>query len=253
MLGRAMRFAMGLLVALVLTACEDSKPQRNPFDPPPDAPKPVPKLSAAPAQQGPPDLAIDGVSVKVGPERAFLDKPNGRQDLDEALAAHARFFDGKEVTLRVAREAKVPWVSQCIRALASQGARRVLVKTETRPDFSGELVLTPADRAKKEPGCSVVAMILEDRGTAVWKLGGGVAGRRGKGMAGPDLTMTGDSIERVAKACKTSNAFFFSAASGVNWGLTYDLAASTRMLDKTKFDKLVLLPGTPVPGQPVEL
>jgi hypothetical protein len=253
MLRHRMRFAAPLLVALVLAACEDSEPPKNPFDPSPDAPKPFPKLSAAAEPQGPPDLSIDTVSVKIGPERAFLDKPTGSQDLNEALAKHARFFEGSEVTLRVDRQAKLPWVSEYIATLASRGATRVRVKTETRPDFPGELLLTPAARAQEKPACSVVAMIMADRGTAVWKLSGGTAGRRGKGMAGPDLTMTGDSIERVAKACKESDAFFFSAANGVEWGLAYDLAASTRALPKAKFDTLVLIPEAPVPGHSVEL
>lgn len=94
-------------------------------------------------------------------------------------------------------------------------------------------------------------MIMADRGTAVWKLSGGAAGRRGKGMAGPDLSMTGDTIERVAKACKNSSTLFVSAAPEIEWGLVYDLAASTKSLAGL-FDTIGLLTLTPVPGHKIE-
>jgi hypothetical protein len=113
--------------------------------------------------------------------------------------------------------------------------------------FSPELSL------KATPDCSVVAMVLEDRGTAVWKLSGGVATKHGKGMAGPDLSMTGDNIARFAKGCKQSSTIFISAGPSVEWGLTYDLAASSKALDKTSFDTFVLLEETPVPGHKVDL
>jgi len=96
-------------------------------------------------------------------------------------------------------------------------------------------------------------MVLEDRGTAVWKLSGGVATKHGKGMAGPDLSMTGDNIERFAKGCKQSSILFVSAGPSVEWGLAYDLAASAKTLTKASFDAFVLLGKTPVPGHPVTL
>jgi hypothetical protein len=96
-------------------------------------------------------------------------------------------------------------------------------------------------------------MVLEDRGTAVWKLSGGVATKHGKGMAGPDLSMTGDNIERFAKGCKQSNLLFVSAGPSVEWGLAYDLAASAKTLQKATFDGFVLPGETPVPGHKVTL
>ena len=47
--------------------------------------------------------------------------------------------------------------------------------------------------------------------------------------------------------------FFVSAGETVEWGLAYDLAASTRSLSDVKFDNLVLLEKTPTAGRKVEL
>jgi hypothetical protein len=57
----------------------------------------------------------------------------------------------------------------------------------------------------------------------------------------------------VGKQCKDSKLFFVSAAEGVEWGLAYDLAASSQRLEKYRFEKMVLLEEVPTPGQKVEL
>jgi hypothetical protein len=87
----------------------------------------------------------------------------------------------------------------------------------------------------------------------VWRLSGGVASKRGRGMAGPDLSMTGETIERMGKTCSDSSTFFVSVAEGVEWGLAFDLAASSRVLEKVKFEDTVLLSEIPTPGHKVDL
>jgi hypothetical protein len=164
-----------------------------------------------------------------------------------------KFVDGQDVTLLVDRSAKLPWVVAFVDELGKIGAKHVLVKTETRKEFAPSLPFSPELALKSPPECSVVAMVLEDRGTAVWKLSGGVATKHGKGMAGPDLSMTGDNIERFAKGCKQSSLLFVSAGPSVEWGLAYDLAASAKTLQKATFDGFVLLGETPVPGHAVKL
>ena len=90
-----------------------------------------------------------------------------------------------------------------LRALGAAGASRILVRSSTRTEYPQEVGFAPLARAKQAPACSVVAMITEDRGTAVWSLAGGTAGKRGKGMAGPDLTLAGEqSLAR--KRCPRS-------------------------------------------------
>ena len=95
--------------------------------------------------------------------------------------------------------------------------------------------------------------MTSDFGTAVWKLSGGAAGKRGRGMAGPDLSMTGDTIERLAKTCEDSHTFFVSVAEGIEWGLAFDLGASSRVIPKVKFEDTVLLNEIPTPGHKVTL
>jgi hypothetical protein len=247
------RSAVNALVALcsLLAACE-SKPKPNPFDPPKDAPIPAPPASAIPKQETAPDLQIDSISTKVGSERALLNNPEGRAQLNKLLTDAKRYIAGKDVLLIVDRKAKVPWVNAYLDELGKLGASKITVRTETRKDYSQDHRFTPQASAKAPP-CSVVAMVTSDYATAVWKLSGGVAGKRPKGMAGPDLSMTGDTIERFAKGCKESSTIFVQVAEGVEWGLAFDLAASSRVLEHAKFEDTVLLDEIPTPGHKVEL
>jgi hypothetical protein len=240
-----------LVLLLGVSACEDA-PKKNPFDPPADKPVEPPPAKQPPAPVGPPPLAIDSISPKVGFERQNFQFPDGRKKLAEALGANKQHFEGKQATVIVDRKAKQDWVAAYLSELGKIGVPSVLIKTETRDEFPQELTFTPEAKLTGSAGCSTVAMILEDRGTAVWKLSGGVAGKRGKGMAGPDLSMTGDSIERVAKACKGAAALFVAGAPEIEWGLVYDLAASTKKLN-VHYDAVALLSITPLPGRKVEL
>ncbi len=245
--------AVWIATALTLPACED---------PPKSEAKSEPVASAAPAASvatpaapsGPPDVSIGELDAKVGWATVLIGQPDGRSRLDTELAPAKEHIDGKSFPLRVARKAKMAWVVMAVDALADLGAATIVLKTETRKEFPAELTFTPLARVNDPAPCSMVAMILEDRGTAVWKIAGGMANKRGKGFAGPDLSMTGETIERRAPACD-SKLFFVSAAEVVEWGLAYDLAASVTQLDKNKasFDTFVLLHVTPVAGRKVDL
>jgi hypothetical protein len=239
---------LGLSLAAVV-ACDDA--------PKPATPKPeatlTPTATAAPKPAGPPDFEIDTLSAKVGFERALLDQRDGRNNLINLLKPTEKYVSGNDVTLVVDRTAKLPWVIAFIDELGKLGAKHVVIKTETRKEFASSLPFSPELSLKATPDCSVVAMVLEDRGTAVWKLSGGVATKHGKGMAGPDLSMTGDNIERFAKGCKHSSTLFVSVGPSVEWGLAYDLTASAKTLSKASFDSFVVLGETPVPGHKVSL
>jgi hypothetical protein len=137
--------------------------------------------------------------------------------------------------------------------VANIGANPIIIRTSTRTDFTQELRIVPQFRAGKQPDCAVVTMLMPDRGTATWKLSGGMAGKRGKGLGGPDLSMTGETIERYAKACKQSNTIFVAGAEGIEWGLLYDLAASTKKIEKVSFENIVLLSTPPTAGRAVKL
>jgi hypothetical protein len=235
-----------------LSGC-DEKPE-SAAAAPSDAPaRAAPIVSATVKPALPPSFEIDTQGAKVGFERALLDQRDGRYTLNKLLSPTAQFVDGQDVRLLVDRNAKLPWVSAFIDELAALGAKHVLVSTETRKEYPSNLAFSPELTLKSAAPCSPLAMVLKDRGTAVWKLSGGVAIKHGKGMAGPDLSMTGDNIEHFAKACKQANLLFVSAAPSVEWGLAYDLAASSKTLPNLHFDAFVLLGDTPVPGNAVTL
>jgi hypothetical protein len=239
-----------LALAALTLACED-EPKKNPFEPPKDAPIPAPPVSAIPKKETAPELEIDTVSPKVGFDRALLQHPEGKAELTRLLGGAKKWLEGKDVVLLVDRKAKVPWVALYLDELAKVGPSKITIRTETRKDYNQDQHFVPESQAKAPP-CSVVGMITSDYATAVWKLSGGTAGKRSKGMAGPDLSMTGDTIERFAKGCKESSTFFVAVADGVEWGLAFDLAASSRVLEHAKFDTSVLLNEIPTPGQKVD-
>lgn len=207
----------------------------------------------APPKPSAPTLFIDEQGPRAGMESANLNEPGGRQKLAEMVANVRGYLSAGDVRLNVDRKAKPEWVAAYLTELGKQQVSQVSVRTPSRPEFPLEVIFAPEERATQAPPCTVVAMITEDRGTAVWKLSGGAAGKRPKGMAGPDLSMTQDSIERLAKACKGGGALIVSGAKGVEWGLVYDLAASAKMIPGTRFDLVVAPSRTPTPGHKVEL
>ena len=248
----------GWLVALICSGlfavgCDEDKPTRNPFDPPPNAPKQPPPITEPPKPEGPPELSLDAVGPKVGFAQIVLQKPEDFQKLHKEVEGVRDQFNGKDVHVKASRDTKVEWVVAFLKELEQIGASALYVRTETRKEFSGELEFLTEKKVANAPSCSVVAIVLEDRGTAVWRLSGGTASKRSKGFAGPDLSMTGDTLERYFKGCKTSDILFVSGAEGIQWGLVYDLAASAKKLEKANFGRLALLSEPPTAGRPVRL
>lgn len=242
--------ALVALLTAVSAGCEE-KP----------APAP-PSATASPAETAttpppkptlPPTLAIDTSGALVAGTRVSLDGSGAPERLKTELTQHREFIDGKEVRAAADRPVKPAYVATLVDALGALGATRVLVRTSTRAEFPAELGFISLDKARSAPPCSVVAMITDDRGSAVWSLQGGVAGKRGKGMAGPDLTLTGETLTTHAKKCTQSQVLFVGGAPGVEWGLVYDLAASTKTLPKAYFSEIAILAESPVPGHPVSL
>jgi biopolymer transport protein ExbD len=247
------RLALWLpLLALALAGCE-SKPHRNPFDPPASATKPPPKITEPPKPQGPPELKIDNQGPKVGWVVLMIDKPEGRRKFTAEIEANRQYFDGKEATVMVDRGAKIEHVVAMIDELDAIGTAHIQIVTGTRPEYPPKLEFFPQRRLKDLAPCTVTMMILKDRSTAVWKISGGTASRRAKGLAGPDLSTTGDTIKRYAKACDESSTMLVSGSEGVEWGLVYDLAGSAQRIEGVKWSKIVLLREPPVAGRPVKL
>lgn len=245
---------IGTAIAPNLIGCDSSEKPRNPFDPPKDAPVKPPPVTEVPKPKGPPELSVDNLSPKVGFSRVLLQKPTDREKLKAELSQVKDEFSGKEAIVAVDRKANLNWVIAMLEELGNIGATPIIIKTSSRTDFPQQLTIEPQFRAGKVPDCSVVTMLMADFRTATWKLSGGTAGRRGKGLGGPDLSMTAETIERYAKGCKQSNTVFVTGSEGTDWGLVFDLAASTKvLLEKASFARIVLLSETPTAGRPVKL
>ena len=238
-------------LCLALAACE-SKPAPNPFEAKKETKEPPP-ITEPPKPKGPPDFVVAEEGPKVGWTYILLDKPEGRQKLADEIAASKEFVSGKDVKLRVDRKAKLAHVEEMMRALETGGAAGFVVSTETRTEFPKTVRYAPLSAGRSAAGCSVVAKVLSERRNAVWSLKGGTAVRSPKGLAGPDMAMTGDSLEAAARRCKESDAVFVSADADVEWGLLYDLAAATQILEKAKLSKVILVEPSPTAGRPVKL
>ena len=242
------RIALLMCGVLAVMACDDKSREASPAA---SASAKVEAEPPAPAQA--PDLVVDNLSPKVGFTRVLLDKPQGKKKLSQEIDETRKHWEGQVVPLAVDRKAKVPWVVAMIDALDTAGAKGVKIKTPSRDEFPKELHFVPQGKLEAPPPCTVVAMILADRGTAVWKLAGGTASKRVKGFAGPDLSMTSKTLKRYLSGCKGSNKLLVSAADGIEWGLTYDLAAVASTIEKVEVGERVLLREPPIAGRPVKL
>ena len=144
-------------------------------------------------------------------------------------------------------------VATVIAALGDAGAPQVTIKTEGRHDLPSTITVTPDAHLASPPPCAVVAMVLKDLSTAVWPVRGGMAKKQRKGLAGPDLTRTGEQLEKDIAGCDASTGLF-SGEDTVGWESTFNLAGTMLVADKKKkLSTLVLLRDEPVAGRPVVL
>jgi hypothetical protein len=240
------------LGALGAAACDDPKPKTNPFETKKDTVTPPP-ITEPPKLKGPPDFTISAEGPKVGWTYFLLDRPSGKKQLADEIAANKEFVDGKDVKLRIERQSKLEIVGEMVHALEMGGATAIVVATDSRPEYPKTVRFVPRERARSAPPCSVVTKVSSDRRNLVWALKGGTAIRSPKGLAGPDMAITADIIETAAKRCKESDFVFVSADKDVEWGLVYDLAAASQSLPKAKLGQVVLLDPGPDLGRPVRL
>ena len=237
---------------LSVAACEDPKPKPNPFETKKDTVEPPP-ITELPKPKGPPEFTVGTEGPKVGWTYILLDKPEGKKKLADEISANAEWVSGKDVALRIDRGAKLAFVGEMMAALEAGGATTITVATDTRTEFPKTVKFSPKSGGKSAPSCSVATKVLSKRRNAVWSLKGGRAVESPKGLAGPDMAMTADSLEAAAKRCRESDFVFVSADEDVEWGLVYDLAAATQTLEKSKLGKVILLEPAPTAGRPVKL
>jgi len=250
---KPIQLLLAALALCVAAACDDSPPPKNPFEPPPKDYKEPPPIKEAPKPKGPPQLLIGADGPKVGWTTIPVGKKDSQAKLRKEIEANKEHFEDQPTTVAVDRKAKLPWVISMIQELGRIGSPNVTIKTSTREEFSDQLKFTPQSRVGNPEACSIVMMVLKDRGTAVWTVSGGRAAKRAKGFAGPDLTTTAETLERYIKKCESSETMFVSAQEGIEWGLTYDLAASAQKVKGADFKVVVVLENEPIPGRKVKL
>ncbi len=82
---------------------------------------------------------------------------------------------------------------------------------------------------------------------------GGTAKKQRKGMAGPDLSNTGEQVTKDLAACDSTMALF-SGDESVPWENAFNLAGTTLKADeKKKLETLVLPREAPVAGRAVTI
>jgi hypothetical protein len=245
------RLILALAATLLTAGCDEpTKPAGAPSASATAAPAPPP-----PAPEGPikfktmPDLAVDAEGPFLGGQRIDLAQNNGPEKLAEVIKGLP--IDGKPVTLLVDRKAKTPLVAVVVTALGKAGAPKVMIKTDGRNDLPKEIGVTPETRVSSPPACAIASMVLKDLSTAIWPVKGGLGKRQRKGLAGPDLTSTGDELKKEIAGCDSTMAFF-SGEDTIPWELTFNLAGTVLTSDeKKKVDTLVLLHEAPVAGRAI--
>jgi hypothetical protein len=252
-------FGRGLLAFAALCSClaceEAEKPAQKIV---PQAPKEEPEAEPPPPPPTPPTFSVDEFGPKVRfslavvTDEAGKPRVQGLEQLQKDLTAEKEYIAGKEVLLTVGRKANPSWVTTYLAELEKLGPSGVKIGTETRTEYPKEVAFALEGASGNVAPCTLAGAILEDRSTAIWKVAGGTARKRGRGMGGPDLTMTGDTIVSMAKGCD-STLFVVSGADGVEWGLIYDLAASAMTLEKAGLNKALVPRERPTAGRPVKL
>jgi len=242
-----------LAVAVLAAACDD--PPKGGAASASAAPSAAPTASAAaterPKPKTMPDILVDTDGPYIGGSRVKM----GVDDTADRLAKLVKDLpiNGNMVTLRADKKAKASHVSAVVEALGSAGAPKVLIKTDGRNDLPKEIAVTPESRISTAPACSVVATVLKDFSTAVWPLKGGLGKKQRKGLAGPDFSHTGETLEKDLAACDSTMAFF-QGDDTVGWESVFNIAGTLLVSDKKKrLDTLVLLKEEPVAGRAVTL
>lgn len=248
--------ACALATATFAVACDDP-PKTGAAASASANPSAAPSASAAPtATERPkmtsmPDILVDPDGPYLGGTRVKMGEPESAERLAKVVKDLP--INGKAVTIRADKKAKASHVSAVVEALGNAGAPKVMIKTDGRNDLPKELAVTPESRINNPPACSVVATVLKDYSTAVWALKGGLGKKQRKGLAGPDFSHTGETLEKDLAACDSPNAFF-QGDDGVGWESIFNLAGTILVSDKKKrIDTLVLLHEEPVAGRPVTL
>lgn len=199
-----------------------------------------------------PSLTVDELGPYLNGQRPKMSDPDGPAKLKSIVAGLP--IKGKGVTLAILKKAKTTDVVAVVNELGAAGAPTVTIKVgDTRKDLPSELVVTPRNQyTETPPACAVVGIITAKLETDIWAVQGGTAKKHVKGMAGPDLSNAGESLQKDLKKCDAKVAFF-TADDTHEWAVTHLIGGAIKVNDtEKKIEKLVLLDEVPVPGRPVK-
>ena len=242
-----------LAIAALLAACDDDPKTTGGKG----ASASAAATTTAPAPPAPikpkgmPELSVDNDGPYLGGTRINMADPQGAEKLAKLVKDLP--INGEKVTLIVEKKAKTSYVAAVVAALGEAGAPRVTIKTDGRDDLPKEITVTPEVRVASVPACTVTTMVLKDLSTAIWPVKGGTAKKQRKGMAGPDLSNTGEQITKDLAGCDSTIALF-SGDEAVPWENAFNLAGTALKADeKKKIETLVLPREAPVAGRAVSL
>lgn len=243
-----------LAIGALLAACDDDPPKSTGGK---GASTSTAATTAAPTPPAPikpkgmPELTVDNDGPYLGGTRINLADPQGAEKLAKVVKELP--INGAAVTLIVEKKAKTSSVAAVVAALGEAGAPKVTIKTDGRDDLPKEITVTPEVRVASLPACTVTTMVLKDLSTAIWPVKGGTAKKQRKGMAGPDLSNTGEQITKDLAGCDSTIALF-SGDEAVPWENAFNLAGTALKADeKKKIETLVLPREAPVAGRAVTL
>jgi biopolymer transport protein ExbD len=254
-MSRSPLFLSWVMAAALLAACDDAP--KNAAGASSSAAASAAAASAEPPKTAyakpttMPELLVDPDGPYLNGQRVNLADAAGPEKLTKIVKDLP--INGKPVTLQVDKKAKVSAVAAVVAALGDAGAPKVTLKTDGRNDLPKTIDVTPESRVSSPAACSIVASVLKDLSTAVWPYKGGTAKKQRKGLAGPDLSHTGEQLEKDLGGCDATTAFF-SGDDTVGWESAFNLAGTVLVSDKKKrLDTMVLLREEPVAGRPVTL
>jgi hypothetical protein len=249
--GRVLRFAgaCALLAGHSLASgCEgESKSQVTAGAtqaPPAVAPAALP---SAPEPVKPPEIIVDGSTVSIGNERLSATE-QGLADKVAVLVVGRPAISGQTVDVVAMRNAKPSRVAAVVSALRRANAGGVHLKTEARDGTTQDL---PLSFPSVVADCTTAAWIAKDAAIDVWPAGGGTAKRIIKGMAGPDMTLGIEAVERQAAGCGAAE-LVVGADDRLTWGLAFDLGTMALRAPGTRVSRVVLVTSA-VPGRKLSL
>jgi hypothetical protein len=194
-----------------------------------------------------PEIIVDATNISIGAQRVPAGEP-GLADKVAVLVTGQPMIADQAVDFVAMRSAKPSHVAAVAWALRRARANGVNVKTSTRNDTTQKI---PLSFASVVADCAAVAWIAKDAAIDVWPAGGGTAKRIIKGMAGPDMTLGGEAVQKQTGGCG-ANELLVGADDRFSWGLVFDLATLSLQAPGSRVSTAVLVTNA-VPGRKVAL